>query len=68
MNDKTYKLIVKKCGTCEAGGLEFGNPECFHPYHRGRMGGWGTEWAAYCPDFKDTGKIGTIERKCVVKR
>jgi hypothetical protein len=72
MDTNTLKIIVERCGRCEHGGLESRYargvlkdlPTCFHPYHVGEMGGWGSEWAAHCDHFKDTGKVGRIKRTC----
>jgi len=61
--------IKKQCGRCQSGGLEEnGSARCFHPYHPGLMGGWGTEWALCCSHFRDSGKVGYIKRTISIER
>ena len=60
-------IIYDRCPKCEHGAFYKNHPMCNHPYHPGWMGVTGTEWAATCGRFKNTGKVGYIEEKLIRK-
>lgn len=60
-----YDVIKERCPRCATGYRDGSDIFCTHWKHPMVVGGCGTEWAATCNEFKDTGKVGVLKRTVV---
>jgi len=63
-----YDIITKRCPRCSHGYKDGIDVVCSYWQHPGVVGGNGTEWAATCTNFNDTGKVGRMNRTEVIVR
>jgi len=60
-HEKAIRAIQERCPRCEYGFFEGRFIRCTYWAHPGYVGGYGTEWAATCDSFVDSGKIGRLK-------
>ncbi len=57
---KAVAVIRERCPRCVYGAWDNYGIVCSYLAHKGYKGGYGSEWAARCEDFKDSGGVGRI--------
>lgn len=62
---QTTAIIRSRCPRCQYGCFHYNDVRCSHPHHPGYVGGCGTEWAARCDKFVDTGRVGRLKEVIV---
>jgi hypothetical protein len=60
-----YDIIEERCPRCSHGYKDGDEAFCNYWMHPGFVGGNGTEWAATCSAFNDTGKVAVMKRTIV---
>jgi hypothetical protein len=64
-HDKCRAIIRERCPRCKYGAFKGNGVLCSHIYFPGWLGGYGTETAATCEEFVDSGHISRIVEKVI---